>query len=51
MRPEELLEMLRGQGLDDEAIKVLLGDALASLEGPAEEDKAEQAGKLLGVEL
>lgn len=36
MKPEELLQMLRDAGMDDEAIKALLGDAMASLEGPAE---------------
>lgn len=55
MSAEELLKMLRDGGLDDEAIKALLGDALASLEGPAEEpmadEDAEAAGKLLGVDL
>ena len=49
MKPEELLEMLRGNGLDDNAIQALLSDALASLQGPAEEK--EVAGNLLGVEL
>lgn len=62
MSAEELLKMLRDGGMDDEGIKALLGDALASLEGPAEEptpeevEKAEDedakaAGELLGVEL
>lgn len=57
MSAEELLKMLRDGGLDDEAIKALLGDALASLEGPAEEavpaeeDDAKAAGELLGVDL
>ena len=59
MSPEELLKMLRDGGLDDEAVKKLLSDALASLEGPAEEQPMEQnedaeraeAGKLLGVAL
>lgn len=57
MNPEELLQMLREKQLDDEAIKKLLSDALASLEGPAEQptpeelEKAEQdkASELLGV--
>ena len=58
MSPEELLKMLKDGGLDDEAIKKLLSDALASLEGPAEdaakeEEAAEkaEASELLGVEL
>ena len=61
MSAEELLKMLRDGGMDDESIKGLLGDALASLEGPAEEPQAEElpaededakaAGQLLGVEL
>lgn len=61
MNPEELLKTLRDGGLDDEAIKKLLGDTLASLEGPAEEPAEEkapneaeekaEAGKLLGVTL
>lgn len=65
MSVEELLKMLRDGGLDDMAIKDLLSDALASLEGPAEEDKEKEmheeegkldeeraaAGKLLGVTL
>lgn len=42
MKPEELLQMLRDAGMDDEGIKALLGDALASLEGPAEEQKEEE---------
>ena len=57
MNPEQLLQMLREQQLDDEAIKTLLSDTLASLEGPAEEepvdDEAEKAkaSELLGVQL
>ena len=62
MSPEELLKMLKDGGLDDEAIKKLLSDALASLEGPAEgaaeeeAQKAEEAERaeasdLLGVSL
>lgn len=53
MTAEELLKILRDGGLDDEAIKKLLGDTLASLEGPAEEEVAEkeEASKLLGVDL
>ena len=59
MTSEELLKTLRDGGLDDETIKKLLGDTLASLEGPAEEQPAEpteeeekaKAGQLLGVTL
>ena len=60
MTPEELLKTLRDGGLDDETIKKLLSDTLASLEGPAEgqgqpemtEDQEKAAaGKLLGVDL
>ena len=58
MSPEELLKTLRDGGLDDESIKKLLGDTLASLEGPAggsapegAEDEKAQAGRLLGVTL
>ena len=60
MTPEELLKTLRDGGLDDETIKKLLSDTLASLEGPAEDkgqpemtedqEKA-KAGELLGVTL
>lgn len=55
MQPEELLETLRGAGMDDEAIKALLGDTLASLEGPAEgegapaESDAEKADRIFGA--
>ena len=43
MKPEELLQMLREAGMDDEAIKALLNDALGALDGgaPAEEPAAE----------
>lgn len=59
MQVEELLKILKDGGMDDEAIKALLSDALASLEGPAEEkveemdeDKEkEEAGRYLGVDL
>lgn len=59
MTPEELLKILHDGGLDDAAIQKLLGDTLASLKGPAEdenkdlneEDEREEAGKLLGVTL
>lgn len=53
MGVEELIKTLRDGGLDDEAIKKLLSDALASLEGPAEDEVAEkeEAGRYLGVEL
>ena len=59
MQVEELLKMLRDGGLDDAAIKALLTEAIASLEGPAEDapvaddeeaEKAE-ASKILGVQL
>ena len=58
MSKEELLKMLRDAGLDDEAVKALLHDALADLEAApaeaeeeAEKDDAEAAAKLLGVEF
>ena len=59
MNPEDLLKLLHDGGLDDEAVKTLLSDTLASLEGPAEkkveEDEEnkekEAASKLLGVTL
>jgi len=59
MQVEQLLQMLRDAQMDDEAIKALLSEAIASLEGSAEdqpvadEDAAEreEAGKLLGVSL
>ena len=59
MQVEQLLQMLREAQMDDEAIKALLSEAMASLEGSAEaspaadEDSAErkEAGKLLGVSL
>ena len=62
MSVEELLKMLRDAQLDDEAIKALLSEAIASLEGSAEqtpsaeEEESEdaeraEAGKLLGVQL
>lgn len=58
MTPEELLKVLRDGGMGDEEIQKLLGDTLASLKGPAENEPAvepneekEQAGKLLGVTL
>lgn len=57
MSAEELLKMLKDGGLDDEAIKKLLSDALASLEGPVEEQREdmdvekEEAGRYLGVDL
>lgn len=37
MQVEELLQYLRDAQMDDEMIKKLLSDAIASLEGPAEE--------------
>ena len=60
MQVEELLKMLRDAQMDDEAIKALLSEAMASLEGSAEEAPAAQpdeaaeraeASKLLGVNL
>ena len=57
MTPEELLKTLRDGGLDDESIKKLLGDTIASLEGPAKDEKAApeeekaKAEQLLGVAL
>lgn len=52
MNPEQLLQMLHEQQMDDEAIKTLLSDTLASLEGPAEEEnEAQKASELLGVPL
>ena len=57
MSAEELLKMLRDAQMDDEAIKALLSETMASLEGAAEdtpaaedEEKAE-ASRLLGVSL
>lgn len=59
MNVEELLKILKDGGMEDEAIKALLSDALASLEGPAEEEveemdekkEKEEASKYLGVDL
>lgn len=61
MKVEELLKMLRDAQMDDEAIKALLSEAMASLEGAAEEtpaaeekpeeDERAQAGRYLGVTL
>lgn len=58
MDAEKLLQMLREAGLEEEAIKKLLSDTLASLEGPAEEPEAPseeeekaEASKYLGVDL
>lgn len=64
MGVEDLLKMLRDGGLDDEAIKGLLSEALASLDGAAEgkpaatetptddvEAEKAEAGKYLGVNL
>lgn len=58
MNPEDLLKMLRDNGLQDDVIQKLLSDSLASLQGPAEEEmqenedeEKEAAGKLLGVSL
>lgn len=58
MQVEELLKLLRDAQMDDEAIKALLSEAMASLEGSAEDQpvakedaEREEAGKLLGVSL
>ena len=60
MNVEQLLNMLREAQLDDEAIKALLSEALASLKGPAEEAPAAQpdedaerkeASEIFGVQL
>ena len=63
MSVEELLKTLKDGGMEDEAIKKLLSDALASLEGPAEEEVEEmdeeldedaerkEASRYLGVDL
>ena len=60
MSKEELLKMLHDAGMDDEAIKGLLNEALAEVNGPANEEEQKQdaeaedaaaAGKLLGVEF
>lgn len=55
---ENLLKLLRDNGLEDEQIKVLLEEALKSFETEETEDdeeneemEKEQAKKLLGVEL
>lgn len=59
MDVNELLEMLRTKGLDDEAIKNLLDEALATLNPDEEEfelgeeglEEKDKASELLGVEL
>lgn len=60
MSAEELLKMLRDAQMDDDSIKTLLSEAMASLEGaaegtpaaePSEEDEKAEAGRLLGVSL
>ena len=59
MTVEQLLQMLREANMDDEAIKGLLSEAMASLKGPAEntppaEDEEAQkaeASKMFGVAL
>jgi hypothetical protein len=59
MSVEQLLQMLREAQMDDAAIKQLLTEAIASLEGPAENAPAAQdeeaekaeAGEMLGVSL
>ena len=52
---ENLLKLLRDNGLEDEQIKTLLEEALKSFEAEEpeedEEMEKEQAKKLLGVEL
>lgn len=58
MTVEQLLQTLRDAQMDDEAIKGLLSEAMASLEGsaentPAADDEAErkEASDILGVTL
>lgn len=58
MTPEELLKTLRDGGMDDDAVKKLLGDTLAVLDEAYadhdekdESDERKQAGELLGVTL
>ena len=58
MKPEDLVKLLKDGGLDEEAIKKLLKDVLASLdeslgeeEHEVKEHEKEEAGKLLGVTL
>ena len=59
MSKEELLQMLQEKGLDDDAIKALLKDTLDALDADFvehdekvdEEAEADEAGKLLGVDL
>jgi len=61
MSVEELLKMLQDGGMDDDAIKALLEEALNTLnkdfeehddkEEMAEDEDAKAAGELLGVEL
>ena len=59
MNVEELLKVLRDAQMDDEAIKKLLSEAMASLKGPAEntppatDEEAEkaEASKMFGVQL
>lgn len=53
MTPDDLINLLHEQNLDDDTIKKLLSEALASLEPTPEgedEEKAE-AERILGVEL
>lgn len=60
MKPEELLQMLREAGMDDEAIKALLNDALGALDGgaaaegepaaePQEEDEEKKFNDFYGL--
>ena len=58
MSAEALIKLLQDNGLEQDAIQKLLSDALASLQGPAEDTAAKdeaaekaEAGKLLGVTL
>ena len=55
MDSENLLKLLRANGLEDEEIKALLEETLKSFETEETEDneemEKEQAKKLLGVEL
>jgi len=59
MKPEELLQMLRDGGMEDEAIKGLLSEAIAALapnpapeEGhaePAEEGEEAKMNRVFGI--
>lgn len=45
MKPEELLQTLRDAGMDDEAIKALLGEAMKALEPAAKEPAPEEVNE------